>query len=117
MKNKTFLTRLNFAFSGLTATIQHEKSFRSQIIIAIATITMLAVIQPSLVWWALVGIMICLVLGAELINTSLEHLADHLHPEQHPKIKLVKDCAAASVLVFSAGALWVAVLATLSVIQ
>ncbi len=117
MKNKVFLTRLGFAFSGLAATVQHEKSFRTQIIIAIMTMIMLAVLQPSLVWWALVGIMICLVLGAELINTSLEHLADHLHPEQHPKIKLVKDCAAASVLVFSAGALWVACLAAFSVIQ
>jgi len=39
------------------------------------------------------------VLAAELFNTALEHLADHLHPEVDPRIGLVKDCAAAAVLV------------------
>ena len=43
------------------------------------------------------------VLAAELVNTAIEHLADHLHPELHPKIKLVKDCAAAAVLVVVLG--------------
>jgi len=117
MKNKAFLARLTFALHGITAALQYEKSFRSQVIIAIATLAALGILQPDLIWWALIGAMICLVLGAELINTSLEHLADHLHPEQHPKIKLVKDCAAASVLVFSFGAVWVAILAVFSVMQ
>ena len=52
--------------------------------------------------------MVSLVIAAELINTALEHLVDHLHPEQHPRIKIVKDCAAAAVLILSIGALWVA---------
>ena len=58
--------------------------------------------------------MVSLVIAAELINTALEHLADHLHPEQHPRIKIVKDCAAAAVLILSAGALWVALLMVLA---
>jgi undecaprenol kinase len=49
------------------------------------------------------------VLAMELVNTAVEHLADHLHPDQHPRIKIVKDCAAAAVLVTSLGALCVAV--------
>ena len=35
---------------------------------------------------------------AEMFNTALEHLVDHLHPEIHPRIGVVKDCAAAGVL-------------------
>ena len=49
------------------------------------------------------------VLTAELLNTAIEHLADHLHPEVHPKIRVVKDCAAAAVLVMACGALGIAV--------
>jgi diacylglycerol kinase (ATP) len=49
------------------------------------------------------------VLAAELLNTAVEHLADHLHPELHPHIKAVKDCAAAAVLIASLGALAVAI--------
>lgn len=44
---------------------------------------------------------IALVWSAELINTALEHLVDHLHPERHSAIKRVKDCAAGAVLVLS----------------
>ena len=37
-----------------------------------------------------------------------ELLADHLHPQEHPAIRLAKDCAAAGVLIASLGALGVA---------
>src|ERR1039458_3870607 len=49
-------------------------------------------------WWALVIIASAAVLAAELFNTAIERLADHLHPEMHPEIRIVKDCAAAAVL-------------------
>jgi len=38
-----------------------------------------------------------------------EHLADHLHPELHSSIRIVKDCAAGAVLLTSAGAVGVAI--------
>ncbi len=106
MKNHGFSTRLGFAFAGLIAAWRHEKSFRTQAWFALAALLLLLLLRPALLWWALIGIMVMLVLAAELINTALEHLADHLHPEQHPKIKLVKDCAAAAVLLLSLAALW-----------
>ena len=49
------------------------------------------------------------VIAAELFNTAIENLADHLHPEIHPSIRMVKDCAAGAVLVASAGALAVGI--------
>ncbi len=110
MKNHGFSTRLGFACAGLQAAWRHEKSFRTQGWFALAALLLLLLLRPALLWWALVGIMVMLVLAAELINTALEHLADHLHPEQHPIIKLVKDCAAAAVLLLSLGALWLVVM-------
>ena len=50
-----------------------------------------------------------LVLAAELFNTAIERLADHLHPQLHPEIRIVKDCAAAAVLCVSLGAIGVAI--------
>ena len=78
--------------------------------------TALLILRPTLIWWALCGIMVALVIAAELINTAREHLADHLHPEPHPRIKIVKDCAAAAVLILSIGALRVAVMMVVSVV-
>ena len=64
--------------------------------------------SPPPLWWAIAALTIAFVLAAELFNTAVEGLADHLHPDQHPAIKAVKDCAAAAVLVASAAALAVA---------
>ena len=68
----------------------------------------LVMVRPSPAWCAVMILTVAMVLAAELFNTALEHLADHLHPEQHPRIKIVKDCAAGAVLVISLGALCVA---------
>lgn len=35
---------------------------------------------------------------AEIFNTAIEAIMDHLSPEQHPKVKYIKDVAAAAVL-------------------
>jgi diacylglycerol kinase len=110
MKNQTFSNRLSYALGGLRDAWQHEKSFRTQSLFAVGALLLLLVLQPEPLWWALIGVMVALVMAAELINTALEHLADHLHPEEHPKIKLVKDCAAAAVLLLSLGALWLVVM-------
>lgn len=35
---------------------------------------------------------------AEVFNTAIEAIMDHVSPEQHPKVKYIKDVAAAAVL-------------------
>lgn len=69
----------------------------------------LIVIAPPPEWCALVALACGAVLTTELINTAVEHLADHLHPERHPSIRVVKDCAAAAVLISSATAVIVGI--------
>ncbi len=116
MKNKPFLTRLSFALAGIKSGFKSERSLRTQGGFAVIAIIALALLQPALIWWALIGVTITLILAAELINTALENLVDHIHPEQHPRIKVVKDCAAGAVLILSFGAVWVGLLALLSVL-
>jgi undecaprenol kinase len=60
-------------------------------------------------WWAIVLMTSAMVTSAELFNTALEHLADHLHPEIHPRIRIVKDCAAAAVLIAACAAVAVGI--------
>lgn len=109
MKNKPFHQRLGFAIAGILDTFRSENSFRFHVLAAFAVLAALIFLQPPPRWWAIIALTVMLVLAAELINTALEHLVDHLHPEQHPRIKVVKDCAAGAVLVISIGALCVAV--------
>jgi diacylglycerol kinase (ATP) len=50
-------------------------------------------------WVALIGSLI-LLLAAEFLNTAIERLCNHLHPEKHDAIKVTKDLASAGVFCF-----------------
>jgi undecaprenol kinase len=108
-KNQPFMRRLSFALAGLVAAWQTEHSLRYQVVALGCVLVALVVLRVEPIWWALVVLTSSVVLAAELLNTALEHLADHLHPDTHPRIRIVKDCAAAAVLVASCGAVGVGV--------
>ncbi|HEV7432522.1 MAG TPA: diacylglycerol kinase [Steroidobacteraceae bacterium] len=114
LKNQSFATRLRFALAGLGHAIGAERSVRTHLMFLLAVLVALAYLRPAPVWWALVLLISSAVIAAELFNTAIERLADQLQPEVHPQIRIVKDCAAAAVLVLSAGALCVAAALALS---
>ncbi len=60
--------------------------------------------------WIAVALSVGLVFGAELLNSAIECLADHVTLERHDTIKKVKDMAAAAVLVAALAALAVGLL-------
>ena len=108
MKNESFPRRFGFALAGLRTAWRAENSFKVHVVAAVAVIAALIWWRPASLWWATVALAIGAVMAAEMFNTAIEHLADHLHPDQHPRIKVVKDCAAGAVLVASLAALGVA---------
>ncbi len=115
MKNQVFRRRLGYARAGIAQALKRENSVKTQAVLAVVAILALLILRPALVWWALVGVMIVLVLAAELFNTAIEEVCDLVHPRPDPRVKLIKDVAAGAVLLLSVGALWVAVLMVLSV--
>jgi diacylglycerol kinase (ATP) len=108
MKNQTFPRRLSFALTGLRTSWRTENSFKTHVVAAAAVAAVLVWLAPAPFWWAIAALTIGFVLATEVLNTAVERLADHLHPDEHPAIKTVKDCAAGAVLVASVAALGVA---------
>ena len=108
-KNQPFYKRVGFALAGIAYAVRSEQSARIQVGVFVVVVVSLLVLQPGPFWWALVMLASASVLAAEMFNSAIEHLADHLHPEIHPSIRVVKDCAAAGVLLASLGAVAVAV--------
>jgi undecaprenol kinase len=108
-KNLSFARRLGFALAGLAHSIRRGRSVQMQLAALLAVLVVLGYLRPPAVWWALASLCAALVLAAELFNTAIEHLADHVQPELHPQIRLVKDCAAAAVLCAAVGAVGVGV--------
>ncbi len=99
MKNKPIHSRLGFALNGIVFALKSEASFRTQLIVTVAMGIILGILRPDPVWWGIIILVTGAVLAAELFNTALEKTLDHLHPAQHPQIKLAKDAAAGAVLV------------------
>jgi undecaprenol kinase len=108
MKNKPFHRRLGFALVGIAEGWHNERSFRTHVFSAVAVIATLCILRPAPVWWAIILLTIALVLSAELVNAAFEGLIDHLHPEIHPRIRIVKDMAAGAVLIAAIAALLIA---------
>ena len=76
---------------GTEAAIKQEA-----VLFAIALPVSLFVASNFWVWVALIGSLM-LLLGAEFLNTAIERLCNHLHPEKHDAIKVTKDLASAGV--------------------
>jgi undecaprenol kinase len=117
MKNQPFPARLGFAVRGLAHALRSESSLKTQVVVFVLVMLALILLRPSAGWWALAVLASAGVIAAELLNTAIEELADHLHPELHPRIRLVKDCAAAAVLVAVLGAVGVALAFGMEILQ
>ena len=117
MKNRHLLHRFGFALDGLRYAWQSERSIRTEGACAVAAILALVILQPGWTWAAVIIVCIMLVIALELVNSALEALLDHLHPEIAPAIKHAKDAAAAAVLVASTGSVCIAAMMLLSVLQ
>lgn len=101
MKNQRLFQRFLNSLAGLKCAWVTENSFRTQVLITVLVLPVLFYLRPSALWWGVFLTIIGATLAAELFNTALEYLCDHLHPEFHPQIGMAKDCAAAAVLVLS----------------
>lgn len=111
MKNQSFPKKLRNACIGIRFAWVNERNFRIEGFLGGVTIIIFALVRPAPLWWGLIILCITLVLVAELTNSAVEALADHLHPQLHPIIGKVKDMLAGMVLVMSLGATIVALIA------
>jgi undecaprenol kinase len=109
-KNRSLWRRSSYAINGIRAGLAREGSLRLELAVAVAALLLLAWLRPSAVWWAIAVLTVAAVLAAELINSAIEALADHLHPTLHAEIRVVKDMAAGAILVLNVAALVMLVL-------
>jgi diacylglycerol kinase len=98
------LRSFTYAGVGIFNLFRFENNARIHLIACILVVIAGIFFKISPVEWALIVIQVALVWAAEAFNTSIEKLADLVSPDYHPAIKIVKDTAAAGVLILAISA-------------
>lgn len=99
-KSGVFFKSFYHAFVGILNAFQ-GRNFRIQFFIGLLTVVAGFVLNISTLEWLIVLLCIAAVLSLEMINTSIEILADCFTTDYNPKIKKLKDIAAGAVLLCS----------------
>lgn len=89
------------AIRGFLLAIKTERNMKIHIALAIGVLYLSLWLQLIRFEMAIIWLCIAMVIGAELINTSIEKLCDKVEPKQSEAIKNVKDMAAGAVLFIS----------------
>lgn len=96
---KSRIGSFRFALNGLKSLLKYEHNSRIHLMAAIMAIIVGIVLRLNLSEWSLLIVVIGLVFITELMNSSLESLADRIDPEWNEQIRKSKDYVAAAVLV------------------
>jgi diacylglycerol kinase (ATP) len=90
---------VKYALRGLWMLLKSENSIKLQFSIGIALTFLGFSMNISISEWTAQFLAIGLVMVAEGLNTSIEKIANFIHPEYHEKIGEIKDIAAGAVAI------------------
>lgn len=104
MKSDKFILKsrfgsFRFALNGLLSLLKNEHNSRIHLVVAIAAITLGIIVKLNYYEWSLLIIVTGIVFLTELLNSSIESLADLIDPEWNELIMRAKDYSAAAVLI------------------
>lgn len=98
---------------ALVCGIRTEPAIREEAVAFAVALPIGLFLAPTLVWYvAMIGVLLVL-LAVEFLNTAIEKLSDHVTPDRHPEIGMIKDFGSAAVFCALAlsGLVWLAAIA------
>lgn len=101
MDLKKFLKGFQHAWRGICYLLKTERNARFHLGMTLLVGLFAAVLKVNRLEAALLFFAVVLVFAIEIINTAIENALDHLHPNQHFKIGIIKDALAGAVLISS----------------
>lgn len=98
---KRLIKSFKYAIEGIIYAFKYEQNIIVHTIVAILVIIMGFILKINFYEWLVCFILFGLVIGAELINTSIEATVDLACPKKDSLAKIAKDTASGAVLVFT----------------
>ncbi|RJQ37698.1 diacylglycerol kinase family protein [Candidatus Microgenomates bacterium] len=99
-----------FAFEGVVHALKFNQNLRIHFITAILVIIASVILHVNAFEKGILGIMILLVISAEMINTAIEEMVDFVINEHKREAKIAKDVSAGMVLLTAVGSVLVGIL-------
>lgn len=93
------LISFTHAARGIRQFVWHEHNARIHLVATICVLVAAIILKIKGAEAAILAIVTGFVWVAEITNTVIERLSDHITRERHPEIKIIKDLAAGAVLV------------------
>ncbi len=100
-KSSNLTTSFRHAFHGISSAFRTERNFRIHVLMGLGVFLAAYFLRVSFMEWMVLILCVFSMFVLELINTSIEFAVDLVHPEMGEGARLVKDIAAAAVLVFA----------------
>jgi len=101
--NKSIIKSFIYAFEGIFYALRDNQNLRIHFIVAIIVILTGVFFKVNRFEMGAIGIMILLVIMAEMINTAIEEIVNLIVNEHRKEAKIAKDVAAGMVLVAVVG--------------
>lgn len=94
--------------NGLREGILTEAAIKQEAAIAAVLLPLSFFVADSVWMWLALVASVLLVLAIEFLNTAIERLCNHIHPDKHEAIRITKDLASAGVFfgLLLAGVVW-----------
>lgn len=103
MSYKTLGFSFKYAFEGLVHALKYNPNLQIHFIVGFFVVILSLILGVDPFEMGILGVMILLVISAEMINTSLEEMTNLITTEHRKEAKTAKDVAAGMVLVVSVG--------------
>lgn len=104
------LKSYGYAIKGLFKTFREEQNLKIQILTSLIVLILGIYFSISRTEWAILTLVVCLVLTAEITNSAVERITDVLKPRINTYVKEIKDIMAAAVLLSSIAAVIIGVI-------
>jgi diacylglycerol kinase (ATP) len=93
---------------GLREGLSTEAAIKQEVAIACIAVPLSFFIAEDLWTWVALIASLLFVLAIEFLNTAIERLCNHIHPDQHDAIRITKDLGSAAVFfaLALAGLVW-----------
>lgn len=110
VQHKKLASSFRFAIEGLVHALKYNQNLRIHFAAGFIVVIASIIFRVNAFEMGILGVMILLVICAEMINTAIEEMVDLISREHHEQAKVAKDVAAGMVFLTAAGSVIVGIL-------